>query len=61
MSHLRNRRNWDDYIQRVTFSSTSSTGHPTRIKEYYIDPKTIMDLKANDPRVEKFLKANRKS
>jgi len=61
MSHLRNRRNWDDYIKRNNCSSTSSTGQPTRIKEYYIEPKTIMELKANDPRIEKFLKANRKS
>lgn len=61
MSHLRNRRNWDNLIERKTCSSTSSTGQPTRVKEYYIEPKNIMDLKANDPRIEKFLKANRKS
>lgn len=59
MSHLRNRRNWDDQIKRVNCTSTSSTGQPTRIKEYYIEPKTIMELKANDPRIEKFLKENR--
>lgn len=61
LSSLRLKRNWDDYIKRVNCSSTSSTGHPTSIKEYSIDPKMIMDLKANDPRIEKFLKANRKS
>lgn len=61
MSHLRNSREWDDYIKRTNCSSTSSTGQNTRIKEYHIDKQTIIDLKANDPRIEKFLKANRKS
>ena len=61
MSHLRNKRHWDDLIERVNCSSTSSTGQSTRIKEYFIEPKTIMELKTNDPRIEKFLKENRKS
>ncbi|AQV14231.1 hypothetical protein ACNPMZ_15385 [Acinetobacter pittii] len=61
MSHLRLKRNWDDVIKRQSCSSTSSTGQPTRIKEYFIEAKTIMELKANDPRIEKFLKSNRKS
>jgi len=61
MSHLRTKRNWDDYIKRTNCSSTSSTGQPTRIKEYRIDKNTIRELKENDPRIDKFLKDNRKS
>lgn len=61
MTHLRNRRRWDDYIERQPCPSKSSTGQPTRIKEYYIPSKKIMELKANDPRIEMFLKENRKS
>lgn len=58
MSHLRTKRNWDTYIQRKSCSSTSSTGHPTRVVEYSM--KDILDLKTNDPKIEKFLKSNSK-
>lgn len=61
MTHLRNRRRWDDVIERQSVPFKSSSGRMVSIKEYWIEPKTIMELKANDPRIESFLKSNRKS
>lgn len=61
MSQLRLVDYWDEFIERKTFPSKSSTGHEVYVKEYYIPPKTIMELKANDPRIEKYLDLHRKS
>lgn len=61
MSHLRKRCNWEDYIQKRVKPTTSGMGEPTHENEYWFDPFEIMKLKATDPRVESFLKSNRKS
>lgn len=61
MGHLRNACHWGDLIKDRTKSTYSGLGELTHEKEYWLDGKDIMDLKASDPRVEKFLKANRKS
>lgn len=61
MSHLRKRNNWEIFIQDTTKPTSSGLGDPTREKEYWFDSEEIAKLKANDPRIEKFLKANRKS
>lgn len=61
LSSLRCKRNWDEAIERRRVSSTSSTGHTTSIMEYHILPTTILALKKEDPRIEKFIEENRKS
>ena len=61
MSQLRLDDHWDELIERKSIPSKSSTGHDVYVKEYYMDAKTIMELKTNDPRIEKYLEQHRKS
>lgn len=61
MGHLRNACRWGNLIQDRTKSTHSGLGELTHEKEYWFEGKDIANLKANDPRIEKFLKANRKS
>ncbi|WP_180044458.1 MULTISPECIES: hypothetical protein [unclassified Acinetobacter] len=61
LSSLRLKRNWDSAIKRNRVPSTSPTGHTTSIMEYRIPSSVLVDLKKNDPRIEKFLEQNRKS
>lgn len=61
MSQLRLDDFWDNYIQRNSVPSRSSTGHSVYIKEYSMDSKTIKDLKVEDPRLVKYLELHRKS
>lgn len=61
MSQLRLDDNWNEYIERKSIPSKSSTGHDVYVKEYYMDAATIMKLKANDPRIEKYLDQHHKS
>lgn len=61
MSHLRKRCNWESFLQDSTRPTKSGLGDPTREKEYWFEQEDILELKASDPRVEKFLESNRKS
>ena len=61
MSHLRKRCNWESFLHDTTKRTSSGLGDPTHEKEYWFNHDEIANLKANDPRIEKFLKANRKS
>ncbi|QFS18875.1 hypothetical protein FHP22_15630 (plasmid) [Acinetobacter indicus] len=61
ISYLRDKSNWRSYLKDTTKPTSSGLGDPTREKEYWFDSEEIVELKANDPRIEKFLEANRKS
>lgn len=61
MSHLRNRCNWKPYLNQRGKTTVSGMGEKTNEYEYWFDKNQIMELKANDPRIESFLKSNRKS
>lgn len=61
MSHLRNRCNWQPFLHQRGKSTVSGMGDATHEQEYWFEPMDIEQLKANDPRIEKFLISNRKS
>ncbi|MCL6248400.1 hypothetical protein M5F00_11060 [Acinetobacter sp. ANC 4945] len=60
MSHLRKRCKWEDFIKDKDGPAISGMGDSTHAKKYWLDPLEILKLKASDPRVESFLKTNRK-
>lgn len=61
MGHLRNACCWGDLIKDRTQPTHSGLGVLTREKEYWFEQTDLDDLKANDPRIDMFLKTNRKS
>ena len=61
MGHLRNKCCWGNLIQDLVRPTRSGLGERTHEKEYWLEKEDIDDLKANDPRINAFLKTHRKS
>lgn len=61
IGHLRNKCRWVNLIQDRTKPTYSGLGAKTHEKEYWLNEEDLDDLKESDPRIENFLKNNRKS
>ncbi|EHU2105152.1 MULTISPECIES: hypothetical protein [Acinetobacter calcoaceticus/baumannii complex] len=61
MSKIRQKFNWLPYLKQRSRTAISGMGDTTYEYEYWIDPVDIIILKANDPRIDKFLEMHRKN
>ncbi|MCH7317054.1 hypothetical protein MMP64_03795 [Acinetobacter sp. ANC 5659] len=61
MSKIRQKFNWLPFLHQRSKQTHSGMGDLTYEFEYWFDSVDIMLLKANDPRIEKYLEIHRKS
>ena len=60
MSKIRHKYNWQSYLKQQSRTATSGVGKATYEYVYWFDPVDIMVLKANDPRLQKYIDRNLK-
>ncbi len=60
MSKIRIKFNWQPYLKQKSRTTTSGLGTATYEYVYWFEPTDIMILKANDPRLQKFIDYNLK-
>ncbi|RKG30668.1 hypothetical protein D7V21_15560 [Acinetobacter guerrae] len=60
MSKIRVKYNWQPYLKQKSRTTTSGVGTSTYEYVYWFEPTDIIILKANDPRLQKFMDYNLK-
>ncbi|MEQ1107962.1 hypothetical protein [Acinetobacter seifertii] len=61
MSKIRVKFNWQPYLKQKSQTAVSGVGKATYEYVYWFDPAEIMIIKANDPRIQKFIDHHTKS